>query len=246
MNRNRLLGLAVAAAFASGGVVAAMASAEGPVYKVSGKTLKASETRLLLIAAKETLILESRAVSEAIFCTTLVFPEAGQMQIQGLAAGNGAIGKGAPEFSGCTQTGNGNECEVENGKIKAVPLLGLLGYANASETGQILVLLEPEKGVVLTTIKYVGKGCLVNSQGVTGGVIGGGRVNGKPVLGGEGTETQHGEVTFPARLIYILRNGVLSHQSVRLELQGISAILTGTSLLLVDEGGAPVKWGIFG
>jgi hypothetical protein len=219
---------------------------EGPFAKVNGKTLKAGETRLLLATAKEKFTLEAKAVGVSIACTGLTLPEAGQMQIQGLAVGRGVTSKETIEFTGCTQKGNGEPCEIEGGKLKTTPLLNLLGYGNAGKTGKILVLFEPESGSNFSTVKFTGAGCKFTSTSVLGNVVGGAQVAGQPVLAGAGTETLHGEIKFPhVQLIFVERGSGLSHVKASLQAFGVAATLSGVALLLVDEGGVAVKWGVF-
>jgi hypothetical protein len=246
MNRIRLLGLALMAVFAFSAVASAVASAtEGPFYKVNGATLASGATRLLLATAKEKFTLESKNANISIICTGLTLPEAGQMQIQGVAAGNGGTSKEVLEFTGCTVTGNG-ECEVENKKIKTAPVTNTLGYGNASRTGQVLVLFQPETGTNFVTVKFTGAGCKFKETNVEGTTVGGAQVGGSPLLAGAGTESLHGEVKFPhVQLIFIEKGKALTHTKAGLKAFGVASTLSGIALLLVDEGGAAVKWGVF-
>jgi hypothetical protein len=247
MKRTRLLGLALTAAFAVTAFSAAAAPAvEGPFYKVNGKALAAGETRLLLVTAKEKFILESKNVAISISCTTLNLPEAGQMQIQGVAAGNSGIGKEVIEYAGCTVEGNGEGCEVEGEKIKTNPVLSLLGYGSAARTGQVLVLFEPERGTSIGTLKFTGVKCKFKTFAMEGTWVGAARVAGQPVLTGGGTETLHGEVAFPhVQLIFIEQGKALKHVKASMKWSGVAATQSGVALLLVDEAGTPVKWGVF-
>jgi hypothetical protein len=248
MNRIKLLGLALMAVFAFSAVASGAAQAQlGPFFKVEDKTLKAGETRLLLATAKANFTLESVALGETITCTALSL-QAGQDQIEG-----GLVGKSKEviHFTGCTVTGNGTQCAVENELIITVPVLNLLGYSNSNKTGLVLVLFEPAKGIVVATIKYVN--CIVASQSLTGTVGALAQANGKPVEVGVGTETVHGEVVFHkgAKTIWIENaSGTTVENKTKLELAGIAATLQGTMLLLVDlvlanEARDPVLWGIF-
>jgi hypothetical protein len=219
---------------------------KGPSFKVNGSSLKSTETRLLLATAKEKFTLEAKAAGVSVACTALTLPEAGQMQIQGSAAGNGGVSKEVIEYTGCTVTGNGTGCEVEGKKLKTNPVLNLLGFGNAQQTGQVLVLFEPETGTNWATVHFAGAECKVKETGIEGTVVGGVQVGGQPVLLGTGTETLHGEIKFPhTQLIYIERSSELKDVKAGLKAFGVTATLLGVALLLVDEGGAATKWGVF-
>jgi hypothetical protein len=209
--------------------------------------LGAGSTRLLLATAKEKFTLESKSVGITITCTGLTLPEAGQMQIQGVAAGNGGTSKEALEFTGCIVTGNGEPCEVEGKKVKTATITNTLGYGNASRTGPVLVLFQPEKGTNFVTVKFTGVGCKFKDTPVEGSTVGAAQVGGSPVvIGKEPEETLHGEVKFPhVQLIFIEKEKSLKHVKAGLKAFGVASTLSGTALLLVDENGAPVKWGIF-
>jgi hypothetical protein len=218
----------------------------GPLFKVNGKALGTGETRLLLESAKETVKVESKALGVTVECTGLTLPEAARMQVQGLVAGSGSTSKEAIEFKGCTQKGNGESCSVEGSAVKTVSLLNLLGFQAKEKSGFVYVLFEPESGKAFATVKFTGAGCTLASAGVTGNVIGQARVAGVPVVAGSGTETLQGEVKFPgATAIWIERGKAVSEVKAKLELAGTAATLSGLALLSVDEGGVPVKWGVF-
>jgi hypothetical protein len=224
----------------------AAAAVEGPFWKVNGQTLKASETRLLLAKAKGTWTLEWKAKGVTILCNAITLSGAAHMQIQGLVAGNGGISNEAIDFTGCTQIGNGELCEVTNDLIATTPLLNLLGYSSSTRGGPVLVLFEPESGSTFMNINFIGEGCHELAFPVAGTVVGQAQVAGTPVAVGGGTETLYGEVKFPsARTIWIERGGILKETKAKLELGGIAWSVAGVALLLVDEGGAAVKWGIF-
>jgi len=251
MNRIKIIGLALMAVFAFSAVGTASASANlGPFYKVEGKTLKAGETRLLLASARGNFQLNVATLGQTITCTGLSLT--GPDQIEG-----GLVGKSKEviDFTGCTQTGLGEGCSIENGLIATVPVVNLLGYSNSNRTGLVLVLFTPESGTVFTTVKLLGK-CMgeLKSIAVKGSVIGLAQEGGKPVEVGKGSESLHGEVVFhkpgPKTLWMEEANGSLVETKSKLELGGNAATLEGTALLLVDlvlSNGTrdPVVWGVF-
>jgi hypothetical protein len=245
MTRIKLIGLALMAVFAFSAVSASVASAAiGPLFLVNGKHLLAGETRLLLATAKEKFRLEAKNASITINCEGLTLPTASEMQIENVV-GQGGVSREALEFTGCSVEGNGEPCEVEGGVIRTNLILNLLGWGNAQETGQILVLFEPESGINFVTVKFTGAKCKNKTTGVTGKSVGGAQLNGKPYLVGQEADSLHGEVAFPhVQLIFLLTNGVLRHVKAGLEAFGVASTLKGVALLLVDEGGAAVSWGI--
>jgi hypothetical protein len=246
MKRIRLLGLALMAVFAFSAVAAGMASAvEGPLFAVNGQHLRPGETRLLLASSKGEFTLTSAGVGITITCTGLTLPNAGEMQIEGVAPGNGGTSREVIQYTVCTVTGNGKNCEVEGGTITTNLVQNLLGYGNAARTGQVLVLFEPEKGLNFVTVKFVGSECKFKTTGVEGTVVGAAQVGGQPVLIGQPTESLHGEVSFPhVQLIFIEQGGALKHVKAGLKAFGVASVLKGIALLLVDEGGVPVRWGV--
>jgi hypothetical protein len=242
------IGMVLVAVFALSAVAATAASAtEGPFWRVNGKTLAAGESRLLLATASKEFTLEAKNAGVKIVCKGLRLPTSGQMEIIGQGAGNGGISKEVIEFTTCVVEGNGAGCTVPGGVIKTVPVFNLLGYSNAAKTGGVLVLFEPEIGSTFVHIPFSGE-CTIPLTTVTGTVVGAARVGGSPVLllPAAGIETLHGEVAFPhPNLIFIERGGVLRHQKAGLNAFGVGATLTGIALLLVDENGVAVPWGVF-
>jgi hypothetical protein len=248
MQRIRLLGLALLAVFAFSAVVSASASAfsaaTGPLFLVSGKHLRPGETRLLLATAKKKFTLESKNAAITIKCEGLTLPTASEMQIENVA-GQGGVSRETLEFTGCTVEGNGEPCEVEGEVIRTNLILNLLGWGNAQETGQILVLFEPEKGINFVTVKFTGASCKNKTTGVEGTSVGGAQINEKPYLVGQEADSLHGEVAFPhVQLIFLLTNGLLRHVKAGLKAFGVASTLNGVALLLVDESGVAVPWGI--
>jgi hypothetical protein len=248
MQRIRLLGLALLAVFAFSAVVSASASAfsaaTGPLFLVSGNHLRPGETRLLLATAKAKFKLEAKNAGIIITCEGLTLPTASEMQIENVA-GQGGVSRETLEFTTCTVQKNGEGCEVEGKTIRTNLVLNLLGWGNAQETGQILVLFEPESGINFVTVKFVGELCKFKTTAVTGTTVGGAQLNEKPYLVGQEADSLHGEVAFPhVQLIFLLTNGLLRHVKAGLNAFGVGSTLTGVALLLVDEGGVAVPWGI--
>jgi hypothetical protein len=207
------------------------------------------ETRLLLASAKEHFIL-ANSLGLTITCTGLTLPQTAHMQIMGSTGQNGGTSNEVIEFTGCTQEGNGTPCEITSSTITTTLILNVLGYASSSRGDPVLVLYQPQAGSVLSTVKFTGTGCKVTSSALTGNAIGQEQVGGAPVefnqLLNQG-ETLHGEVAFGSskRTIWTEASGTLKEVKGKLEFGGTAAKLTGVFLLLVDEGGKAVPWGVF-
>ena len=136
------------------GAAAAQAATEGPYYSVSGKRLPAGETREVKVTVKERFVLRTPAAGTVVTCTgTSVAPGA---TTYGSSGANPGTSKGVVEFSGCTVTGNGENCKVESEKIKTNTVKGILGYASPSRGGPLLVLFGPSAEGNLVTVKFTG------------------------------------------------------------------------------------------
>jgi hypothetical protein len=255
MSRMKLMGLALVAIFAFSAIAATAASAaEGPFYKVNGKTLKAGETRLLLVTAKEKFFLGGNT-GPKVNCTSLTLPNAAHMSISGVAAGNGGKSDEVLKFTGCTlvANSNGTECEKVAEPIETAQVLNTLGYAGPGKTGAILVLFEPEganggNSTVFVTLKFEGK-CTLASAGVRGAVIGEAFEGGSTVKVENNKEALHGDVRFlenaAPKTILLESGGAVTPRTTEIEFAGVKAKFAGTALILVDEGGVPVPWGVF-
>ncbi|HEX5853587.1 MAG TPA: hypothetical protein VFY36_10895 [Solirubrobacteraceae bacterium] len=259
MTRIRPIGLALVAMFAFSAFAASTASAaQGPLWSVNKKHLKAGETRLLLVTAKENFELAVVATGVKIKCTGLTLPNAASMHIEGAAPGNGGKSKEVLQFTTCTVENNGEGCEVAEGKtITTSPVVNTLGFPRGERMGPILVVFTPEanggftNNSVFVTVKFTGEKCLATSVPVLGQVIGEAFENGHPVevdLTKLGTESLHGEVRFikpGPKTIWIENGGTLKTVKTELKLAANAATLIGTALLLVDENGVPAEWGVF-
>ena len=239
MHRMRLL---VPALVVAGSFSASANATSGPSYHVNGKSLKMGETRLALIALKESVAFAFGSIK--INCHGMT----ASGYIEGVASGVGGKGGETLEFTECTVEGNGEGCSVEEGKFVWSPLSTALGFSRSDRMGPVLVLFQPVSAVIHFTPTV---NCIFSSLGVSGQLIGEAFQNGIPVevdLTKSGTEMQHGEVRFKSpgpKTIWLENGGTLKTVKTKLETGFGAFIFSGTILVLVDESGVPVKWGIF-
>lgn len=238
MHRIKMLGFALVAMFAFSALAASGASAAELLWLVNGKHLKEGETRLLLVTAKEKFELTASATK--IKCEKLTLPNGENMDLVGPDKNKEIL-----LFTSCSVEGNGSPCTVD--PVETGLIVSTLGFPTAAKKGPILVLFEPAganhaNNKVFTTIKFLGTGCLVPTLPVIGQQIGEAYVNEHPVETPE--DALHGEVKFSKpgpKTIFINKETVKTKLEVA---GGVAATLTGTALLLVDENGLPVTWGI--
>jgi hypothetical protein len=171
MSRMKLTGAVFLALFALGAVSATAAQAEeAPYWSIEGTRLTAGKTTEII----------AKGVSSAVFdigpsdvtCTAGKL-KAGAILI-GSNAGEPGKTEGVTEFSGCTVTGNGSPCEVNNGTagdLTTEPLTGELAYAENKKS--LVGLTRAKKGKALVKAKFSGSGCTVLEAPVDGTIVGG-------------------------------------------------------------------------
>jgi len=125
MNRFRLIGVALLAVFALSVVVASVAQAEeAPFWSIEGTRLAAGKTHFITAKVyKEkdggTLTLTTPELGTVITCTGLSFPLKTGV-ILGSSAETPGTDNEVARFSGCTVSGNGEKCNVEENKEKGI------------------------------------------------------------------------------------------------------------------------------
>jgi hypothetical protein len=179
MKRFRVIGVALLAVFALSAVVASAAQAEeAPFWSIAGTRLAAGKTHF--ITAKvykegETgheLELATPSAGVSIKCTGLNFPfETGV--ILGSAAESPGTNNEVAHFTGCTVTGNGTKCNVENKEITTNPIKSeLVENVESGKAGKtLLVEFAPFTGTQFVTVKFkeeTGGKCTTASTKVTG------------------------------------------------------------------------------
>jgi hypothetical protein len=235
---------AVLGAVLAVGVFAASAQAatEGPFYKVAGTRLATGSTKVLTVKQKEKLTLSSFGI----VMTCLNVKSLSGAKILGSSGANSASSEETLEFSGCTTSGNGTPCEMENRKFTTTALKGTLGYATGSRTGQLEMLLKPASGTVFGSIHFTGEGCSVSSMLLEGRTIVALRSGGHPVeVGVNEVQAKAGEFEFKptnATKIWTESAGALSEVKSALTFDGISFFVNGVALQELE--GLP-EWGAF-
>ncbi|MFI5168320.1 MAG: hypothetical protein ACHQQS_17060 [Thermoanaerobaculales bacterium] len=239
------------AVFAISAIAATAAQAlnRGPYYRVEGPRLKVTESQEIINASTNAAGFVLKAGTVEVKCTTI--------SVAGKITGsNGYNNSGSVEtitFGGCTVTGNGTGCTVENGTVKTEPLVNNLGFEVAARTGKILVVFEPESGTSFATIKFTaGTGCTLATIGVEpknsrGGVCGEAWKGGAAItVNAEPVEGKVGQINFPAGGIttaFVEAAGALAEVKCGLVISGgTAATLTGLSSF--ELFGTP-KWGIY-
>ncbi len=227
-------------------VSAAQAATEGPFYKVSGARLGSGSTKVLKASAKENYLI-TNAFGITITCTTTAV--ASGAKIVGSAGANSSTSEETMVFSGCTLSGGGTKCEIENHKITTSALKGTLGYATATRTGRLVELFKPVSGSVFAPINLVaetGGECTFLNLTLKGSVIAQLSGGGSPIEVGvnEGQGTAR-ELVFPAshvKELWTESAGVLTKTTAGLTFEGVAASINGTFKLELES--AP-EWGFF-
>jgi len=245
MRRMRPLGLSLVAAFALSAVAATAAQAlpEGPFYKVEGNRLLATETKELKAKAASSFTLEAASIGVAVTCTSLKLKPGAT--IVGSTGENAGTSEEVIEFSGCTVTGNGEGCKVENEAVTTSTVEDALGYSSSSRSGPLLVSFHPKTGKVFVELKFVGAKCILPSTKVEGTVVGEAFASGKQVeVTKNEVELTSSEIKFgkASKTVFVESGGVLTSTKAKLTSFGIGATLEGTSQQELAGGS---KWGIF-
>jgi hypothetical protein len=252
MRQLKSTGTALLIALALGMVATAAAQAEeAPYWSIEG-------TRL---AANKTFEIRAKALGSqgdvktnggipvpgdgAIVCTAVKFAKGAV--ILGSNAGEPGKGSETIEYSGCTVTEDGTECNVENGEIKTEPLKNELAYAANKKS--LVVTYTPVKGTVYATIKFTGSGCIVTSTKVTGVVVAGVFTDAaepvllelpKPVTPAE-SFLFSSAVTARSK-IWLIKGGVGSEvETEEITVFGVEGYVSGTLLISLGEKGEATK-----
>lgn len=229
------------------GVVAASAQAatEGPFYKVSGTRLASGSTKGLTVTAKENFLLESATLGVGMTCTGV--NRLAGAKIVGSSGTNSSTSEMTLEFTGCSiDFGGGSGCQVEQGKFTTTLLKGTLGYATASRTGQLEMLLKPASGTTIATIHFTGAGCTRSSATVAGKTVLLLRSGNSPIeVGVNEVQATTNELQFKrtnATKIWTESAGALTEAKASLTLEGLGFTVGGT---LKTELESLPEWGFF-
>jgi hypothetical protein len=164
-----------------GAVAASAAQAEeAPFWSIAGTRLAAGKTHFITAKVFNggSLTLTTPKLGVTIICTGLSFPfETGV--ILGSEAENPGTNNEVAHFTGCTVTGNGEKCNVENKEITTKPIKSELvetveEVEKVKKAGKnLLVEFSPFSGEVFVEIKFkeeTGGKCTNKTAKVTGSV----------------------------------------------------------------------------
>jgi hypothetical protein len=241
---NRILGLLTMTALLLSVTATEVAqAAEGPFWKVKEKRLEAGEEKIKG-EADESFVLKVTGIT--VTCKTLSFNAAAN--IKGNTGKNSATSAETITFSGCSVSGNGEGCLVENEKIETEPLTNVLAYEKADRTAFILVEFKPTKGEAFAVIKFkpeLGHTCTVNKTTVEGSAVAAYAVTevGSEVIPvGPGKEAVVIGVKFPGVTVtkdFIENGGVITEIKPGLKAFGKEATLEGLADIELE---GKVKW----
>jgi hypothetical protein len=217
---------------------------EGPFLKINGGTLKEGETRALAATSKGTVALGSTGGGVQILCTG-VHTEGYILQLKPNTPFKVYLWM---HFLHCETIVAPEHCAVEKETIENGPITSIPGYSNASRTGPILELYEPETGKVFATVKFtsVEGVCKTPSIAVSGNVIAERFVGGKQLgVGEHEIETIKPEIrlTKGVKTIWLeTTSKTLTTVKSKLEVAGFAAAIEGEFLTELSSG---LPWGIF-
>ncbi len=168
------LALALMAMLLIGAGVAANAhaTAEGPYYGIEGELLGSGETKEVTATVKSPFTFQTKPGQFRVECP-LVKLKSGAT-LNGSSIKSAGTGHDTLEFSKCiggAKEGLLTGCEPEGGKVTSTPLLDTVGFASSSKTGQVLVLMAPEAGTTLASVKFTGASCFTPSAALIGKAV---------------------------------------------------------------------------
>jgi hypothetical protein len=242
-----VLGLIAALAAGAIGATAAQATeSEGPALLLEEEVQGAGQTTEVTGADKTAFVLKNSIANIKVECTGLKL-KAGST-LSGAEAKVAGAGHATLELSACKggSTGGGlSGCEPEEGKLSTVALTATLGYSSEARTGDLLMLVAPETGTTLASVKFSGEKCASKSATLTGKLIAKVESEGKAIEAGKNeVEAVKNELAFAAgeQTIWIESAGSLSSSKSSLSAFGSEATLEGQATL---ELANKESWGWF-
>jgi hypothetical protein len=259
MVRLRLLGVFMLGVFVFGGVVfggvgVVAAQAEGtesaPYWSIEGTRLAAGKT--FEVVGKSTSAAQTLTAGTDIVSCTTVKQKPGSVLV-GSNGNEPGRSTGALQFGGCTVSGNGSGCAVENGTLETEPLTGELAYAENKKS--LVAESDPVKGKILATLHFKAETdgtCTIASTKVTGLIVAKALTDEKtPVLlelPNHVTPAESGLLEAPStpiRHIWLIIAGVgTAFETEELNAFGATSVYTGTGLVQLAVHGTAVttKW----
>lgn len=247
MTRPRTVWLAALAALALSAITATAAEAkEGPFWRIEKTRLAAGGKANITGKAGTNFVLENKTSGVVITCTGLHLKHEKQAVLLGSTGANFGSSEEEVLFEGCVVTGNGTPCEVEKKYIKTFPVTNKLDFETKElkEGEKLLVLFQPVKGNLFSTIKFVGAGCKLKEGTVEGSVAGEAWQGKKAVTKGAETEAVINEVNFPKaqiKVAWLEEAGVKKEVKPKLTFAGTAATLEGRSEIELES---KEKWGV--
>jgi hypothetical protein len=241
-----------AALFAASCIVAitpALAT-EGPFYKTLGRRVRNGLSPGVEVkAAVDNYLLRATISGKVVTVTCTDSKFLGGATIDGSTGGNSSTSKEQIEFTGCSQTGNGNvECTVTGGKITTNALKNTLGYSEAERKGNIQFMFKPESGNEIATVAFTGGiACIESAIVLTGSFVAEALSKNSTIkVGSEPAVEEVVEINIPPQSsakIWIEKIGKVENESTSLEWGG------GT--MMTFEGSSELRltsrnnWGLF-
>jgi hypothetical protein len=245
----KLLALALIVACAAGAIATAAAQAvvvEGPIVQVEREGLVSGATQEVTAAGKTAFVFKVSSVKIRVECKAVKVKSGATLV--GAELTSGAKGKETLEFSECKGGGEGEslkECEPEGGKVTSAALADTLGFATETRTGALLVLLTPESGTTLASLKFSGSGCALKTATVTGNLIAAVYSGGSAVeVGKNEVEAVKQELRLSAseKTIYTEKEGTLTLTKGSLKIDEAASTLEGQATLELTTA---QPWGPF-
>jgi hypothetical protein len=254
MKRIRTTGVVLLALFAFTAIAATAAQAEGtenaPYWSIEGTRLAAGKT--FEIVAKSTSAAQTlTAGTDIVKCTSIKLKPGAVL----LGSNGNEPGKSDEtlQYGGCTVTGNGEKCEVENKTVETEPLTNELAYAENKKS--LVIEFDPIKGKILATLHFkieTGGKCEVTSTKVTGLVVARALTDeATPVLlelPNHVTQAESFLLEAPStviRHIWLITAGTgTAFETEELNAFGATSVYTGTALIQLAVHGTAVttKW----
>jgi len=247
MTRIKTIGLALLAVFAFSAIAATAAQAEeAPYWSIEGTRLAAGKTFEILAKANGNQTLTA-STGQVITCTAFSLKPGAVL----LGSNAGEPGKSDEtiKYTGCTVSGNGTSCAVENGTVETKPLTNELAYASNKKS--LVVEFVPVTGKVLAEFKFTGT-CTLTTTKVTGVAVAGAFTDATtPVLLELPTAVTPAE-SFLLKLtntstekIWLIKGGTGTEvETEEINSFGAGSKLAGTALILLGVHGTSVttKW----
>jgi hypothetical protein len=240
--RAALVALLSALALSAVAATAAQAATEGPFYKIAGARLAGGESKEVKAKATVNYRLYD-TLGPLISCTTQKF--ASGAKLLGSTGATSGSGEATVEFSGCSLSGDGTPCSVEQ-TVKTEPLKTGLVYLGEKRSGKVGIDFTPASKHTFAEIKLIGSGCKYTKLKIEGSLAGELYSGAKAIeVGKEPAEAATESLSFPGgpgSSVWSEVSGTLVEAEPVLEVAGTITEIYGESSLELAGGGS---WGVF-